>query len=138
MPKNGRPRWPIGPTLFVLVLLLGVLLLPAPAYTGPSRPQATIVISPSSGPPGTRALLRGSFSGYGSWDFISVYWDTLYSGRHLGGINVGFADGHAKWYNSEAFLAQVPTCQGADGYGHGTVVTDGRPLRGLCSAPLPW
>jgi hypothetical protein len=71
----------------VLVLLLGVLL-PAPAYTGPSRPQATIVISPSSGPPGTRALLRGSFSGYGSWDFISVYWDTLYSGRHLGGINM--------------------------------------------------
>ena len=58
--------------------------------------------------------------------------------RHLGGINVGFADGHAKWYNSEAFLAQVPTCQGADGYGGGTVVTDGRPLRGFCPAPLPW
>jgi prepilin-type N-terminal cleavage/methylation domain-containing protein/prepilin-type processing-associated H-X9-DG protein len=27
--------------------------------------------------------------------------------RHLGGINVGFADGHASWYDSEAFLASV-------------------------------
>jgi prepilin-type N-terminal cleavage/methylation domain-containing protein/prepilin-type processing-associated H-X9-DG protein len=25
--------------------------------------------------------------------------------RHLGGSNVGFADGHAKWYNSEAILS---------------------------------
>jgi prepilin-type N-terminal cleavage/methylation domain-containing protein/prepilin-type processing-associated H-X9-DG protein len=27
--------------------------------------------------------------------------------RHLGGINIGFADGHAAWYDSEAFLASV-------------------------------
>ncbi len=58
--------------------------------------------------------------------------------RHMGGINVGFADGHAKWYDSEAFLAQVPVCQNADGYGDGTVVTEGRPLRGFCPAPSPW
>ncbi len=25
-------------------------------------------------------------------------------GRHLGGVNVGFADGHASWFNSEAIL----------------------------------
>jgi prepilin-type N-terminal cleavage/methylation domain-containing protein/prepilin-type processing-associated H-X9-DG protein len=24
--------------------------------------------------------------------------------RHLGGVNIGFADGHAKWWHSEAFL----------------------------------
>jgi prepilin-type N-terminal cleavage/methylation domain-containing protein/prepilin-type processing-associated H-X9-DG protein len=56
--------------------------------------------------------------------------------RHMGGINVGFADGHAKWYDSEAFLAQVPVCQGE--YGYGTVITEGRPLRGFCTAPAPW
>ncbi len=27
--------------------------------------------------------------------------------RHLGGINVGFGDGHASWLDSEAFLAAV-------------------------------
>jgi prepilin-type N-terminal cleavage/methylation domain-containing protein/prepilin-type processing-associated H-X9-DG protein len=27
--------------------------------------------------------------------------------RHLGGVNVGFADGHARWYDSEAYLAAV-------------------------------
>jgi len=29
--------------------------------------------------------------------------------RHLGGINIGFGDGHAKWFSSEAFLANVKT-----------------------------
>jgi prepilin-type N-terminal cleavage/methylation domain-containing protein/prepilin-type processing-associated H-X9-DG protein len=28
--------------------------------------------------------------------------------RHLGGSNVGFADGHAKWYSSESIVAQGP------------------------------
>jgi prepilin-type processing-associated H-X9-DG protein len=28
--------------------------------------------------------------------------------RHLGGSNVGFADGHAQWYNSEAILNLTP------------------------------
>lgn len=28
--------------------------------------------------------------------------------RHLGGSNVGFADGHAKWYKAEAIIAQGP------------------------------
>ena len=27
--------------------------------------------------------------------------------RHLGGVNVGFADGHATWINSEALLKKV-------------------------------
>jgi prepilin-type N-terminal cleavage/methylation domain-containing protein/prepilin-type processing-associated H-X9-DG protein len=27
--------------------------------------------------------------------------------RHLGGINIGFGDGHAKWFDSESFLAAV-------------------------------
>jgi len=28
--------------------------------------------------------------------------------RHLGGVNLGFLDGHAKWWNSEAMLAELP------------------------------
>jgi prepilin-type processing-associated H-X9-DG protein len=28
--------------------------------------------------------------------------------RHLGGSNLGFADGHAKWYASESILAEAP------------------------------
>jgi len=28
--------------------------------------------------------------------------------RHFGGVNVGFADGHASWFNSEAVLANSP------------------------------
>ena len=26
--------------------------------------------------------------------------------RHLGGVNIGFADGHASWWNSQAFIAK--------------------------------
>jgi prepilin-type processing-associated H-X9-DG protein len=38
--------------------------------------------------------------------------------RHLGGVNIGFADGHAMWINSEALLMKVATkdwteCPGA-------------------------
>ena len=82
--KLDRPR-PPAPIAAIFSLLLGALLLPAPAYTVPASPQATVVIEPSTGPPGTRALVRGSFAGYGPLDFVSIYWDTLYSGRRLGG-----------------------------------------------------
>jgi prepilin-type N-terminal cleavage/methylation domain-containing protein/prepilin-type processing-associated H-X9-DG protein len=28
--------------------------------------------------------------------------------RHMGGVNIGFADGHAKWFSSESILANAP------------------------------
>jgi prepilin-type processing-associated H-X9-DG protein len=36
--------------------------------------------------------------------------------RHLGGVNLGFLDGHAAWWNSEALLAEVAeeTAEGAE------------------------
>ncbi|UCC68907.1 MAG: prepilin-type N-terminal cleavage/methylation domain-containing protein [Armatimonadota bacterium] len=40
--------------------------------------------------------------------------------RHLGGVNIGFADGHAAWWNSERFIAaysQEPTAD--DGFAFG-------------------
>jgi len=46
--------------------------------------------------------------------------------RHLGGGNVGFVDGHAAWYHAEALTNLTPYC-GDDG-----MVTEGRPIRGLC------
>lgn len=106
MLEKGRSCWPIGQTLFMLVLLLGVLLLPAPAYTVPASPQGTIAIGPASGPPGTRALVTGSFAGFGPLDFVSVYWDKPVSGRYLGTANLR-ADG------SFALVVTVPPEAGA-------------------------
>jgi len=44
------------------------------------------------------------------------YRKTKFPARHLGGSNLGFADGHAKWMSSEAILFDG---QDASGYGHG-------------------
>jgi prepilin-type N-terminal cleavage/methylation domain-containing protein/prepilin-type processing-associated H-X9-DG protein len=34
--------------------------------------------------------------------------------RHMGGSNLGFADGHAKWYKADAFMADAPHCTDID------------------------
>ena len=34
--------------------------------------------------------------------------------RHLGGVNLGFLDGHASWWNSERLLAKVAESGGKD------------------------
>ncbi len=55
--------------------------------------------------------------------------------RHLGGSNVGFADGHAAWWHADAFLAKAPYCEccsDESGYTAGTTHSDDRPIRGLC------
>jgi len=57
--------------------------------------------------------------------------------RHLGGSNLGFADGHAKWYKGDALEALVPYCTCCSDETGGTSFTlhpEDRPLRGLC----PW
>ncbi len=36
--------------------------------------------------------------------------------RHLGGVNAGFMDGHAAWFNSTAFVNAIKTCD-FDGLG---------------------
>jgi prepilin-type N-terminal cleavage/methylation domain-containing protein/prepilin-type processing-associated H-X9-DG protein len=45
-------------------------------------------------------------------DLVSKFWDdpsvsSKYT-RHLGGSNIGFADGHAAWMNAQAIIAQLP------------------------------
>ncbi len=35
--------------------------------------------------------------------------------RHLGGINLGFADGHAAWINSEKLISNVKRIECTDG-----------------------
>ena len=35
--------------------------------------------------------------------------------RHLGGVNIGFADGHAAWWNSQGFIAKYADEPGAPG-----------------------
>ncbi len=54
--------------------------------------------------------------------------------RHLGGSNIGFMDGHAKWMAADALNAARPYCTV---YGEGYVVSDGRPVEGLCPTPVP-
>jgi len=58
--------------------------------------------------------------------------------RHLGGSNVGFLDGHAKWWHAEALRNAAPYCEccadetgGTAGYIH----YEDRDLRGLCPDP---
>ena len=49
-------------------------------------------------------------------------------GRHMGGVNIGFLDGHAKWYQSEGLLAGAISCiQGCD---RDNLIFEGPP--GLC------
>jgi prepilin-type N-terminal cleavage/methylation domain-containing protein/prepilin-type processing-associated H-X9-DG protein len=36
---------------------------------------------------------------------VQLYKERSKSARHLGGVNLGFLDGHAKWWNSEAAMA---------------------------------
>ncbi len=47
-----------------------------------------------------------------SQDNFKQFWtDASYRSkytRHLGGINIGFADGHASWMNSEAYMNDAP------------------------------
>jgi prepilin-type N-terminal cleavage/methylation domain-containing protein/prepilin-type processing-associated H-X9-DG protein len=54
---------------------------------------------------------------------------------HLGGSNIGFADGHAKWWPAEAFLNAAPYCECCSDETGGTGMTmhtEDRPLRGMC------
>ena len=55
--------------------------------------------------------------------------------RHMGGGNVGFADGHAAWFNADALAAITPYCECCSdetGYSGSTMHSEGRPIRGLC------
>ena len=54
--------------------------------------------------------------------------------RHMGGSNIGFLDGHAKWMMADALNAERPYCTA---YGEGYVVSEGRHAEGLCPTPIP-
>jgi prepilin-type N-terminal cleavage/methylation domain-containing protein/prepilin-type processing-associated H-X9-DG protein len=50
--------------------------------------------------------------------------------RHLGGVNVGFADGHASWFSGEALQALAPYC--IEDCSCQNIDSTNRPVRGLC------
>jgi prepilin-type N-terminal cleavage/methylation domain-containing protein/prepilin-type processing-associated H-X9-DG protein len=53
--------------------------------------------------------------------------------RHLGGSNIGFADGHAAWFKADSLVALAPYCgQDPDTGDCCVVLTKGLPLRGFC------
>jgi len=55
---------------------------------------------------------------YGDWKVATdaQYRKTQFPPRHMGGANIGFADGHAKWMMSEAILFDGVN---SGGYGQG-------------------
>jgi len=57
--------------------------------------------------------------------------------RHLGGSNLGFADGHATWMHAEALMANTPHCECcADETGYSDMIYhyEGN-IRGFCGQP---
>lgn len=87
MNAKGSKLGTVARLLLGTVLLLTGMLLPARGVS--STPLAdTIAAAPTSGPPGTLTLVTGTFSGYGPFDTVSLYWDTLYTGRHLGSTSL--------------------------------------------------
>jgi len=52
--------------------------------------------------------------------------------RHLGGSNLGFLDGHARWYSAEAIISALAKCEiqgvipwGPNGQGYGATWASG-------------
>ena len=82
--KVSGPR-SVGRALLALALLLGAMAVPPPTS---ARPDASISIIPTSGPPGSQALVTGSFPDYGPYDFVTLWWDTLFQGRYLGSVSL--------------------------------------------------
>jgi prepilin-type processing-associated H-X9-DG protein len=52
--------------------------------------------------------------------------------RHLGGSNLGFADGHAKWYPAEAMLAAKSDCKVYTPFDDGTMSVGTPQACGAC------
>jgi prepilin-type N-terminal cleavage/methylation domain-containing protein/prepilin-type processing-associated H-X9-DG protein len=52
--------------------------------------------------------------------------------RHLGGSNLGFADGHAKWYASEAMLTSKEGCKALTPFNDGTMAVGSPQACGDC------
>jgi prepilin-type processing-associated H-X9-DG protein len=57
--------------------------------------------------------------------------------RHLGGSNVGFADGHAAWFMADALVNDTPYCICCDPKtGTKNWYNTQGPIRGLCPANI--
>ena len=53
--------------------------------------------------------------------------------RHLGGSNLGFADGHASWMLADALRAATPTCNCA--CPNPQIISEGHPVEGISGCP---
>jgi prepilin-type N-terminal cleavage/methylation domain-containing protein/prepilin-type processing-associated H-X9-DG protein len=104
-----------------------------------------VVVADAQGAPGELNQIFGA--AYGSnpgccWgleydDCVKFFKDVSFRKKyapHMGGLNIGFADGHAAWWEAEAAVVEAPLCQCCgllydctQWVGHGT----GK-LKGLC------
>lgn len=79
----------------VLSILVAFMLL-APhgqggraAPAAPAAPSAgSIALSPTWGAPGSQVLVTGTFSNFGSFDNVILWWDYIYDGRLLGSTHL--------------------------------------------------
>ena len=51
-----------------------------------ARTAGDLSIRPTSGAPGRQALVTGQFTGYGTYDFVTIWWDYINDGRRLGNV----------------------------------------------------
>jgi hypothetical protein len=72
-------------SLLLLGLVLSLVLLGAqPAKATPRLQAGSIAIAPDEGPPGSGALVTGTFPSYGSYDSVAVWWEYMGDGIFLG------------------------------------------------------
>jgi hypothetical protein len=75
-------RW-----VLLLVVLMGIVL-PGPTYALSNPQLGTITVTPTSGAPGSKALVMGSFSAFGAYDSVVVWWGSISDGRRLGSASL--------------------------------------------------
>lgn len=114
----GNPSNPVNPTL-----ALAALAAPSTTYMLMDAGIDYIAASNAWKPDGTSPrYLPGT--GPGSADNLTATgtWNSTYSeltsdfasGRHFGGVNVAFADGHVKWVKSHELVEEGKICAGTD------------------------
>lgn len=96
-------------------------ILQNPAQTYLIMDAGTYLISAShpASPSSSKSYLPGTGQlGIPVWSSLEArYKDDFMSGRHFGGVNMAFADGHVKWLSSQIVLAESQKTTGSNPYG---------------------
>lgn len=96
-----------------------ILRNPAETYLIMDAGTYSLDASKPTNPSGSRGYLPGTGDlGVPLWSGIeSIYKDDFMSGRHFGGVNMAFTDGHVKWLKSQVVLGETRKSSGSSPYG---------------------